>query len=142
MKHSMLFLPPLKKKLRNNSITLILVDTPLEASRVGDGVIRPSTTFNFSFKKKSRQKKIFFRGSVLSKGHFWDDFSWGQLVPSSKVVKKLSGPMTSYIVKENHNGSVVSKILRYTVTDRHPVTFIQGFTLFMFKSFDKGFFKG
>ena len=29
------------------------------------------------------------------------------------------GPMKSYTVKENHIGSTVSEILRYTQTDRH-----------------------
>ena len=33
--------------------------------------------------------------------------------------------MTSFIKKENHKGSAISKILRYTQTDRHPVTFIK-----------------
>ncbi len=34
--------------------------------------------------------------------------------------------MRSYIVKENHIGSVVSKILWYTQTDTDPVTFTSG----------------
>ena len=32
--------------------------------------------------------------------------------------------MRSYIVNENHIGSVLSKIFRYTKTDTQPVTFV------------------
>ena len=38
--------------------------------------------------------------------------------------------MRSYIVKEKHISSAVGKILRYTQTDRHPVTFICGYNNF------------
>ena len=40
----------------------------------------------------------------------------------SNIKKKLPGSIRSYSVKENHIGSVVSKILQYTQTDRDPVT--------------------
>ena len=34
--------------------------------------------------------------------------------------------MRSYHVKENHNGSVVNKIIQYKQTDKLPVNFLEG----------------
>ena len=51
------------------------------------------------------------------------DFYMRVVVPSPPNSYKPTGPMRSYIEKENHISLGVSKILRYIQTDIHPVTF-------------------
>ena len=51
-----------------------------------------------------------------------DEFFGRVVAPSPKIVINLPRIMRGYIVKENHIGSVVSEILRYTHTHTDPVT--------------------
>ena len=46
------------------------------------------------------------------------------IIQFKKKIKKILSTYKSYIVKENHIGSVVCEILRYTKTDADPVTYI------------------
>ena len=62
--------------------------------------------------KKQKKNLFFSRGDSL-----------GSLVVNfpKKYFKTFPGPMKSYIVKENHIGSAVRKILWYKQTYRHPL---------------------
>ena len=61
----------------------------------------------------------------------WQVGHWSY--PPTKIYKP-SQDLRSYIVKENHISSAVSKILWYTSIHRHPFTFIEVYFYLKFKS--------
>ncbi len=66
-----------------------------------------------------------FSFQAMSKYAVYQKISeWYVVVRPPKIVINLSGPATSYNVKGNHIGSVVSEILWYRQKDTHRQTVI------------------
>ncbi len=102
---------------------VILADSPLEASNgtfLFQTILYMFTDFIRLFLCCVEVSKNIFKILI-----FWD-FSWegGGTSPKIVITLPFPGPMRRYPVKEYPIGSAVSEILRYTKTNRHPVTLV------------------